>query len=50
MELFDSGKITKTEMLDKARNPGQLLEKADAKDKREGLAGEEDDYGPIIGG
>jgi len=48
-QLYDSGKISKTEMLDKSRNPGVMLEKADAKDKREGLESD-DNYGPIIGG
>lgn len=48
-ELYDAGKISKTELLDKARNPGDMLEKADAKDKREGLEGDGEDYGPIIG-
>jgi len=49
-ELYDSGKIAKTELLDKARNPANMLEKADAKDKREGLEADGKDYGPIIGG
>jgi twitching motility protein PilT len=48
-ELYDVGKISKTELLDKARNPGVMLEKADAKDKNEGTE-TEGDYGPIVGG
>ena len=48
-ELYDSGKISKTQMLDKARIPSAMLEKADAKDKREGKEADTEDYGPIIG-
>ena len=50
-ELYDSGKITIEEMLDKGRNPSTLMEKAE---KKHGglsskLKSDMDDIGPVIG-
>lgn len=50
-KLFDEGKISKAEMLDKARQPGVLLEKIEEREKRmpAGLRKEkEEDIGPIL--
>ncbi len=47
-ELFDSGTIEKSEMLDKARIPAMLLEKAEKKELAEGNR-DKDGYGPVIG-
>ncbi len=49
--LYDTGKITLEEMLDKSRNPSAMLEKAEAKSG--GLSSEArkdlDGFGPVIG-
>ena len=45
--LFEDDKITLEEMLDKARQPGNLLEKAEKKDP-ELKMGKLDDFGPIL--
>ncbi|MBW8035257.1 MAG: type IV pilus twitching motility protein PilT [Planctomycetes bacterium] len=47
-ELFDAGMIEKSEMLDKARIPVALLEKAEKKEIAEGNR-DGDGYGPVIG-
>lgn len=47
-ELFLSGKIAKEEMLDKARYPSMLLEKAEKLTQKGG--GDTEDYGPVLGG
>jgi len=47
-ELYDSERISKEEMLDKARVPAALLEKANKKEIAQGN-GVNDDYGPVIG-
>ncbi|MCK5174655.1 MAG: type IV pili twitching motility protein PilT, partial [Planctomycetes bacterium] len=47
-ELFDAGTIEKSEMLDKARIPAMLLEKAEKKELAEGNR-DKDGYGPVIG-
>lgn len=48
-DLYDAGRISKTEMLDKARMPSALLEKVEQKEMKEGKKDDEN-YGPIIGG
>lgn len=48
-ELYDIGKISKEEMLDKARIPASLLEKANKKEIAEGKGKTTEDYGPVIG-
>jgi twitching motility protein PilT len=47
-ELYDTERITKEEMLDKARIPAALLEKANKKEASSG-EGVSEDYGPVIG-
>jgi len=50
-QLYSSNKITKSEMLDKARNPGELLEKAEQFEKRlpaHARAKANEDIGPIL--
>ena len=51
-QLYESGKITMTEMLDKARSPGDLHDKAMARLKtlkpHERPHEEEEDFGPIL--
>jgi twitching motility protein PilT len=49
-QLYDSGKINQQEMLDKARQPGMLKDKADAKLKmsRGKKKGEDEEAGPIL--
>jgi len=51
-QLYESGKITMAEMLDKARSPGDLHDKAMARLKtlkpHERPHEEEDDFGPIL--
>ncbi|HIJ70997.1 MAG TPA: type IV pilus twitching motility protein PilT [Planctomycetes bacterium] len=46
--LYDTGKITLEEMLDKARSPGDMLEKAEK--KQPGISGEKemDGFGPVL--
>jgi len=50
-DLYDADKITLSEMLDKARQPSMLLEKAEKKlgGRTEELRKELDDMGPVIG-
>ena len=49
-QLFDEGRISKVEMIEKARQPGELLEKAESRAKRmPGAVREEaEDMGPIL--
>ena len=48
-ELYDNGLITLDEVLDKARNPGEMLKLAEEKAGK-ALKGQrlDEDYGPII--
>jgi twitching motility protein PilT len=50
-DLYDADKITLSEMLDKARQPSMLLEKAEKKQggRTEEIRKELDDMGPVIG-
>lgn len=49
-ELYDSDKITIEEMLDKARNPSDLLEKAEKKGGMSATAKKDlDNVGPVLG-
>ena len=50
--LYKDGKISLEEMVDKARNPSDLLEKAEGKKRSadQDLQDEMDDIGPVIGG
>ena len=48
-ELYDIGRISKEEMLDKARIPASLLEKANKKEIAEGKGKSDEEYGPVIG-
>lgn len=55
-ELYDRDAISLEELLDKSRNPGAMLEKAEKKmgvslsdkSKKKGEGGEDEDYGPIL--
>ncbi len=55
-ELYDRDAISLEELLDKSRNPGAMLEKAEKKmgvslsdkTKKKGEGGEDEDYGPIL--
>lgn len=55
-ELYDRDAISLEELLDKSRNPGAMLEKAEKKmgvslsdkSKKKGESGEDEDYGPIL--
>ena len=50
-ELYDQGLIDLEELLDKARNPGDMLKKAEEKAGGAKLSGAKklsDEYGPII--
>ncbi len=48
-DLYDNNLITLEEVLDKARNPGEMLKQAEEKaGKALGGKGLDDDYGPII--
>jgi twitching motility protein PilT len=54
-QMYDAGKITKAEMLDKARQPGTLQDKVEeklrglkGKGKRSAKVQEAEDFGPIL--